>query len=104
MEVEGEWTQHKPILNTNRGFRKSMVKNLPYFHIWFDPNRGYGHVIEDTQEWPSWFGKEIIASTMDLPPDLWRRPKAIHSKDVSARSTRFIQQWEEFDWTSVLYK
>eukprot|EP00842_Homolaphlyctis_polyrhiza_P006920 jgi/Hompol1/817/HPOL_002430-RA len=48
---EGEWSQHRKIIVTDKGFRRSMVKNLPYFHVWFDPNRGYGHVIEDPGEW-----------------------------------------------------
>lgn len=104
MSVEGEWTQHKPIINTERGFRKSMVKDLPYFHIWFDPNRGYGHVIEDSREWPVWFGKEIIASALDLPPDLWRRPKNIDPNDMASRSRRFIEAWDAFDWTRMLYE
>lgn len=103
MEIEGEWTQHKPIIDTDRGFRKSMVQNLPYFHIWFNPNQGYGHVIEDTKEWPTWFGKEIIASALDLPPNLWRKPRRIESREVSTRNRLFIQQWEPFDWTKILY-
>lgn len=101
--MEGEWTQHKPIINTDRGFRKSMVKNLPYFHVWFDPNHGFGHVIEDSREWPTWFGKEIIASTIDLSPEFWRKPKAIDGKDVASRSRKFITLWDQFDWTKMLY-
>jgi hypothetical protein len=39
-----------------------MVKNLPYFHVWFSPNEGYGHVIEEEKEFPGWFGKVCIPS------------------------------------------
>jgi len=36
-----EWSQHRKIIDTSKnGFRRSMVKDLPYFHVWFDPNRG----------------------------------------------------------------
>lgn len=55
---EGEWSQHKKLIDTSkRGFRRSMVKNLPYFHVWFSPNEGYGHVIEEEKDFPAWFGK-----------------------------------------------
>lgn len=104
LTIEGEWTQHKPILSTDRerGFRKSMVKNLTYFHIWFDPDNGYGHVIEDSRAWPIWFGKEVIASVLDLPPDKWRKPKLIEPKDAAARSRFFVSTWNPFDWTKML--
>lgn len=60
LNVEGEYTQHKSIINTDKGFRRSLVKNLPYFHIWFDPNHGMGHVIEEPKEWQHWFGRVIV--------------------------------------------
>ncbi|KAJ1559099.1 hypothetical protein HK405_012005, partial [Cladochytrium tenue] len=47
-----EWSQHRKIIDTAKhGFRRSMVKNLPYFHVWFEPKRGFGHVIEDSSSW-----------------------------------------------------
>jgi hypothetical protein len=102
LSSEGEWTQHKPVISTDRGFRKSMVKEMPYFHVWFDPNRGMGHVIEDPREWAPWFGKEVLASALDLSPEKWRRPKLIEPKDVSARSKLFLEAWGPFDWTKML--
>lgn len=99
-----EWSQHRKIIDTSKnpgGFRRSMVKNLPYFHVWFDPYKGYGHVIEN-EEFPTWFGKEVIAGIMDLPPNLWRRPKAIPTKENRRRIEEFNKKWEKYDWTKML--
>lgn len=58
-----EWSQHRKVIDTGKkGFRRSMVKEMPYFHVWFNPNEGYGHVIEDEKEFPGWFGKVLIFS------------------------------------------
>ena len=43
-----------------------MVKELPYFHVWFGLDKGYGHVIEKEKSFPSWFGKEILAGIFAL--------------------------------------
>ncbi|KAH8550809.1 CwfJ C-terminus 1-domain-containing protein-like protein [Umbelopsis sp. PMI_123] len=100
---EGEWSQHKKLIDTSkRGFRRSMVKNLPYFHVWFSPDQGYGHVIEEEKEFPPWFGKEVVAGMMDLPPHLWRKPRYQHQSDNRERQKAFIQQWQKYDWTAAL--
>ncbi|ORX45951.1 hypothetical protein BCR36DRAFT_585421 [Piromyces finnis] len=97
-----EWSQHRKIIDTSKnGFRRSMVKDLPYFHVWFDPNKGLGHVIEN-EEFPTWFGKEVIAGMMDLPANLWRRPKHISSKHNKSRIEAFKKKWDKYDWTKML--
>ncbi|KAJ3134678.1 hypothetical protein HK100_003441 [Physocladia obscura] len=100
---EEEWSQHKKVIDTSKnGFRRSLVKNMPYFHVWFEPNKGIGHVIEDSQEWPEWFGREVLASMMDLPPDKWRKPKRATSDDCQRRKASFRAAFDKFDWTKVL--
>jgi len=100
---EGEWSQHKKLIDTSkRGFRRSMVKNLPYFHVWFSPNEGYGHVIEEEKEFPGWFGKEVVAGMMDLPPHLWRKPRFQHQSENRERQRAFLQNWSKYDWTAAL--
>ena len=79
-----------------------MVKNLPYFHVWFDPNRGYGHIIEESSDWPAWFGNEVLAGPLDLAPDLWRKPKRIADELVAGRLRSFLKSWSSFDWTVML--
>ena len=42
-----EWSTHKKVIDTRkRGFRNSLVKQLPYFHVWIGLDGGLGHVIE----------------------------------------------------------
>jgi len=97
-----EWSQHRKIIDTSKnGFRRSMVKDLPYFHVWFDPNKGIGHVIEN-EDFPIWFGKEVLAGMMDLPANLWRRPKHVSSKHDRSRIEAFKKKWDKFDWTKML--
>jgi diadenosine tetraphosphate (Ap4A) HIT family hydrolase len=97
-----EWSQHRKIIDTSKnGFRRSMVKDLPYFHVWFDPNRGIGHVIEK-EDFPPWFGKEVIAGMMDLPTNLWRRPKRISSSHNRSRIEAFKKKWDKYDWKKIL--
>ncbi|KAL2919679.1 Pre-mRNA-splicing factor cwf19 [Polyrhizophydium stewartii] len=100
--AEEEWSQHQKVIVTDRGFRRSMVKNLPYFHVWFDPNRGLGHVIEDPEEWRPWFGREVIASVLDLPPDRWRKPRRAQPHEARQRLEAFRARWAPFDWTKML--
>ncbi|KAG0167148.1 hypothetical protein DFQ28_003381 [Apophysomyces sp. BC1034] len=103
MGVEEEWTQHKKLIETSsRGFRNSMVKNLPYFHVWCGLDEGYGHVIENGKEFPYWFGKEVIAGMLDIGPERWRRPKYHHQSENRTRQLAFLKSWEKWDWTSAL--
>ncbi|KAJ3150952.1 hypothetical protein HDU86_006208 [Geranomyces michiganensis] len=100
---DDEWTQHRKLIDTSKnGFRRSMVKEMPYFHVWFDPSRGYGHVIENQEEWKEWFGREVIASVLDLPPDKWRRPRRIDAKLNTGRMKWFLERWKNHDWTRML--
>ncbi|TPX64624.1 hypothetical protein SpCBS45565_g05766 [Spizellomyces sp. 'palustris'] len=102
-EAEGEWSQHRKIIDTSKnGFRGSMVKHLPYFHVWFDPNRGYGHVIEDSEQWREYFGREVIASPLDLSPDRWRRPRRVDPQYNGPRMDYFLERWKKYDWTAAL--
>ncbi|KAI8920186.1 CwfJ C-terminus 1-domain-containing protein-like protein [Powellomyces hirtus] len=103
MASDDEWTQHRKLIDTSKnGFRGSLVKNLPYFHIWFDPSRGYGHVIEDQESWREWFGREVIASVLDLSPDKWRKPRRINPRDNAPRMKWFLERWKDHDWTAML--
>ncbi|CAG8788143.1 43961_t:CDS:2 [Gigaspora margarita] len=103
MESSGEWSQNKKLIDTSKaGFRRSMVKELPYFHVWFGLDKGFGHVIEKEKSFPRWFGKEIIAGVCDLPPDVWRRPKKQNPRDNNTRVSKFMNKWKKWDWTTML--
>ncbi|KAI8646313.1 CwfJ C-terminus 1-domain-containing protein-like protein [Parasitella parasitica] len=98
-----EWSQHKKVIDTSvRGFRNSMVPNLPYFHVWFGLDKGYGHVIENSKDFPYWFGKEVIAGMMDIGPELWRKPRYHHAAENHSRQQEFLKSWAKWDWTAAL--
>ncbi|ORY04588.1 hypothetical protein K493DRAFT_311293 [Basidiobolus meristosporus CBS 931.73] len=103
LSCEAEWTQHKKLIDTSKnGFRRSLTGNLPFFHVWFTPDKGYGHVIEDDKDFPKWFGKEVIAGMCEVPPNLYRRPKRIHQQESHRRVADFLKQWKPWDWTKML--
>ncbi|KAI9297135.1 CWF19-like 2, cell cycle control, isoform CRA_b [Neoconidiobolus thromboides FSU 785] len=105
IDIADEWSQHKKIINTKeRTFRKSMTSNLPYFHVWFHPDGGLGHIIEESEKFKSYFGKEIIAGMLDLDISLWRKPKYQDSNENKSRVDKFNKKfpWENYDWTKLL--
>ncbi|CAO3613613.1 unnamed protein product [Cunninghamella blakesleeana] len=104
MEAGEEWSQHQKVIDTSkeRGFRQSMVRNLPYFHVWCGLDKGYGHVIENEKDFPYWFGKEVIGGMLDISPERWRKPKYHHKNENRARQQAFLKNWEKWDWTSSL--
>lgn len=100
LDVAPEWTQHRKIIDTARGFRKSMVKNLKYFHVWFNPDGGMGHVIED--DFDEWFGRGVIGGVLDIDVEKWRKPKACGLNELGKRARSFQSSWDAFDWTKML--
>ncbi|KAJ1934927.1 Pre-mRNA-splicing factor cwf19, partial [Linderina macrospora] len=88
------------------GFRNTMSAKMPYFHVWFDPKGGLGHVIENAEAFPPWFGREVIAGILDLPPSVYRKPRRLReSRDQRLqRAEEWKQQfgWDKHDWTKML--
>ncbi|GAB7363886.1 hypothetical protein MBLNU230_g4449t1 [Neophaeotheca triangularis] len=107
-----QWSQHKPIIDTlaltqragygKQAFRKSMVKEMPYFHVWFTLDGGMGHVIEDERRWPKGdlFAREVIGGMLDLGPEVIKRQGRWEKADRRLES--FRKRWGPFDWTKVL--
>lgn len=103
--VDEEWSRHAKVIETKeRTFRRSMSSQLPYFHVWFHPDGGYGHVIEDHAKFPRYFGQEIIAGILNLDPMQWRRPTKYPLSEGISRAQEFKANhgWEKFDWTKML--
>ena len=116
LSADEEWTQHKKVIDTlkkseeagfgKNAFRKSMVSELPYFHVWFRLDGGLGHVVEDPRRWPKGdlFAREILGGVLDVPPEKikrqgrWRRD----DEDMQERVRNFRKTWEQWDWTKVL--
>jgi hypothetical protein len=107
-----EWTQHKKLIDTasrarnglgKNAFRRSIAKEMPYFHVWFDMDGGLGHIVEDSNRWPKGdlFVREIIGGMLDLEPDVIKR-QGRWTRGVDRRSEGFKKRWKKFDWTRVL--
>ncbi|KAI6121010.1 CwfJ C-terminus 2-domain-containing protein-like protein [Pisolithus croceorrhizus] len=126
---ETEWSQHKKLIDFSKrpgGFRRAMVPNLPYFMVQFDykGERGYGHVIEGTDEsaaageedgavdegdkgggeFPRYFAGEIIGNVMDVEPRRWRRPRRMDFRFNMDRRAQFRKKYDKFDWTGMIGK
>jgi hypothetical protein len=107
-----QWSQHKPIIDTlalvqragygKAAFRKAMVKEMPYFHVFYSLDGGMGHVIEDERRWPKGdlFAREIIGGMLDKGPDVIKRQGRWERHD--RRVEGFRKKWSKFDWTTVL--
>ncbi|KAI1857195.1 uncharacterized protein JN550_013432 [Neoarthrinium moseri] len=111
LSADDEWSQHKKIIDTGakaRGgigklaFRRSIAKEMPYFHAWFTLDGGLGHVVENSDRWPrgDLFAREIIGGMLDVGPDVIKKQGRWHKGDT--RADRFKKRWRKFDWTRVL--
>jgi len=107
-----EWSQHRKVIDTlalaqrpgygRSAFRKALVKEMPYFHVWFSMDGGLGHVVEDERRWPKGdlFAREILGGMLDKGPEIVKRQGRWSRQD--ARVEGFRKQWKAFDWTRVL--
>ena len=112
LSADEEWTQHKKVLDTlskaksgagKLAFRRSLVKEMPYFHVWFELDGGIGHVVEDSGRWPrgDLFARETLGGMLDLPPDVIKK-QGRWQKGYDRRVDGFKKRWRKFDWTRVL--
>ncbi|KAN0061688.1 Pre-mRNA-splicing factor cwf19 [Thecaphora frezii] len=127
MMVEEEWSTNAKVIDfAKKGFRRSMVPQLPYFMVQWDyrGDKGYGHVIEKADgaiadhdtgnafdvdeggrsggDFPKWFAAEIIGNQLDLEPRRWRKPKRLDKAASAKRLERFREMWTPVDWTKML--
>ena len=109
---EEEWSQHKKIIDTLKkskdglgklAFRRSIVKEAPYFHVWFEIDGGLGHIVEDPNRWPrgDLFAREIIGGMLDVAADVVKR-QGRWERGLDRRVDGFRKKWKKFDWTRVL--
>lgn len=96
-ESEREWSTNKKLVSlAGRDVRKAVPKGLPYFCVSFGMQEGYAHVIEDRDYFPDNFAQEIIGGMLDLPHDVWRRPKHEDFNKQSKRVQEFNRLWKEY--------
>ncbi|KAI1308121.1 hypothetical protein F5Y03DRAFT_111493 [Xylaria venustula] len=111
LSADEEWSQHKKIIDTGArardglgkmAFRRSIAKEMPYFHAWFTLDGGLGHVVEDFNRWPKGdlFAREILGGMVDAEPHVIKKQGRWHRSD--SRADGFKKRWRKFDWTRVL--
>ena len=112
LSSDEQWSQQKPIIDTlslsqragygKRAFQKGMVKEMPYFHVWFGLDGGLGHVVEDERRWPKGdlFAREVLGGMLDRGPEIVKRQGRWERGD--RRVEGFRKKWGEWDWTKAL--
>ncbi|KAE8157620.1 CwfJ C-terminus 1-domain-containing protein-like protein [Aspergillus tamarii] len=114
LAADSEWSQHKKLIDTlakskqglgRSAFRRTLVKEMPYFHVWFELDGGLGHVVEDENRWPrgDLFAREVIGGMLDLAPDVIKR-QGRWNRGGDRRVDGFKKRWRRFDWTRVLFE
>ncbi|OAK98553.1 hypothetical protein IQ06DRAFT_20596 [Phaeosphaeriaceae sp. SRC1lsM3a] len=109
---DNEWSQHKPIIDTlaaskkggmgRSAFRRSLAKEMPYFHVWFELDGGMGHIVEDERRWPrgDLFAREVLGGMLDVDMEVQKRQGWWVKGDRRVDGWR--KGWRKFDWTRVL--
>ncbi|KAI5808735.1 CwfJ C-terminus 1-domain-containing protein-like protein [Peziza echinospora] len=106
-----EWAQHRKILSTlsptlgKRAFRSTLIKEMPYFHVWLEIDGGLGHIIEDGNTWPrgDMFARQIIGGMLDCDEvEVIRRQGRWNRGGDPRRVENFRKDWKAWDWTNVL--
>ncbi|KAK0927178.1 Pre-mRNA-splicing factor cwf19 [Friedmanniomyces endolithicus] len=113
--ADEEWSQHRPLIDTlalsrkpggggRWAFRKSMVREMAYFHVWFGIDGGLGHVVEDGGKWPKGdlFAREVLAGMLGVGGEVVRREGRWERGGHEKRVERFRKRWGPFDWTKAL--
>ena len=111
LSADEEWSQHKKIIDTGKrareglgrsAFRKSIAKEMPYFHAWFTLDGGLGHIVEDGNRWPKGdlFARGVIGGMLDVDASIVNRQGRWIRSDP--RLDDFRKRWRKFDWTRIL--
>ncbi|KAG0047497.1 hypothetical protein BGZ83_007446 [Gryganskiella cystojenkinii] len=111
LSADEEWSQHKKLIETdakdasNGGFRRRLTPKMPFFHVWLgSPDKGYGHVIEDADQFSDYFAKEVLASICEMDSTQWQRRngKRIPVTENPRRVREFQRTWGPWDWTQTM--
>lgn len=111
LSSDEEWSQHRKIIDTaakardgmgRSAFRRSIAKEMPYFHAWFTLDGGMGHVVEDAGRWPKGdlFAREVLGGIVDAEPHVIKKQGRWTRGDPRAET--FKKGWRKFDWTRML--
>lgn len=95
-----EFGTHTKLMSTKeKGLRRTVPKNFPYFYIeWDSPSQGYAQIIE-SRNFRADFAVDTIAGMSELR--LQRKRKVSADEERQAINS-FIQKWQPYDWTVQL--
>lgn len=114
LSSDAEWSQHRPIIDTQKAadgglgrvaFRRSIAKEMPYFHVWFTLDGGLGHVVEDGGgRWPKGdlFAREVIGGIVGAEPHIVKKQGRWQKGQDGTRAEAWKKDWRKYDWTRVL--
>ncbi|KAJ9660331.1 Pre-mRNA-splicing factor cwf19 [Neophaeococcomyces mojaviensis] len=113
LTTESEWSQHKKIIDTltkakqglgKLAFRRTLAKEMPYFHVWFEMDGGLGHIVEDPEKWPrgDLFAREVVGGMLGLETEVIKRQGRWTRGAEKERVESFRKRWRKWDWTRVL--
>lgn len=111
LSSDEEWSQHRKVIDTaarardgmgRMAFRRSIAKEMPYFHVWFSLDGGLGHIVENADQWPrgDGFAREVVAGIVGAEPHLVKKQGRWTRGD--ARVEGWKKGWRKFDWTRML--
>ena len=103
LESDEEWAQNRKLIDTKeKGVRGSLPTGLPYFFVEFGRDGGFGHIIEDPDLFPHYFGREVVGGLLDLEPRLWLKSRREDFERQKAKVIKLSEWWAPYDWTQKL--
>ena len=103
LECDEEWAQNRKLVDTQKkGLRGSVPAGLPYFSVDFGLDNGFAHVIEDTNKFPRYFGREVVGGMLDVEPRLWLKPPKESFEGQKRKVVQMAEWWKPYDWTQKL--
>ena len=105
LESGEEWSQHRKLHEMKNGsVRGTVPPGFSYFAVGFGVHAGYATVIEDTDEWPADFGRDVLEGIVeheDAGIPLARRRKEPFER-LQQRVVAVTKAFEPYDWTKQL--
>ncbi|KAI1278100.1 CWF19-like protein 2 [Halotydeus destructor] len=98
-ECGSEWSTNKKLIDIDgRSVTRCLPKGLAYFWVTLGSgNTGYGHVIEDEERFPSYFGLEIVGGVIDAEPRKWLKPRNASRDDQFDEAVQLKSLWSTFN-------
>jgi len=83
-------SSNKKIIDTrkSKGVRGKIPAGFSYFAVDFGLDGGFAHAVENVDDFPDYFGREIVAGVTGAGVELWRKP---WEEELSKQTQRVIQ-------------